>query len=293
MASIEFDNRVAIITGAGAGLGRSHAIALARRGVRVVASDIQSPDSVCDEIAALGGEAIAIAANVTDPAAVTTMVEKTIDRWGHIDILVNNAGILRDRSFAKMTLDEWRAVIDVHLTGSAICTHAVWQHMRERQYGRIVFTSSSSGLYGNFGQANYGAAKMGVIGLMNVLHLEGIAKGIHVNALSPVAATQMTEGLMPEEALAKLTPDSVSEGLVYLCCDAAPARLILCAGAGSYGATRIFGTQGITLDERDRTAEQVAARIADVVDSADQEETVAGGEQTVRFLAQAGVEITR
>ena len=293
MASIQFVDRVAIITGAAAGLGRSHALALARRGVAVTVADIAAPTHVADEIGAAGGSALAVAADVTDPEAVARMVEATLARWGHIDILVNNAGILRDKSFAKMTLDEFREVIDVHLIGSAICTHAVWGHMRERQFGRIVFTSSSSGLYGNFGQANYGAAKMGVIGLMNVLHLEGIAKGIRLNALSPVAATQMTEGLMPQEALDKLTPESVSEALVYLCCDAAPARLILAAGAGSYAATRIFGTRGITLDESARTAEIVAERIGEITDAAGQEETTAGGEQTVRFLAQAGLHITR
>ena len=264
---------------------------------RVAVSTLQSV--ICtrqrcrDEIKAAGGNALAIAADVTDPTAVTAMVDATMAEWGKVDILVNNAGILRDRSFAKMTLAEFREVVDVHLIGSAICTHAVWNHMRERQYGRIVFTSSSSGLYGNFGQANYGAAKMGVIGLMNVLHLEGIAKGIHVNALSPVAATAMTEDLMPPEALAKLQPESVSEALVYLCSDDAPARLILAAGAGSYGATRIFGTKGITLDEAAQTAEEVAENIAAIIDTTYQQETTAGGDQTVRFLAQAGLEITR
>ncbi len=298
MTDIEFNNRVAIVTGAGTGLGRSHALALASRGVKVVVNDLGGAldgsgssgsvaDSVVREIEAAGGEAMASGANVTKPDEVEAMINDTLQRWGQIDILVNNAGILRDKSFTKMSLDDFRLVLDVHLMGSVICTKAVWDHMRERQYGRIVMTTSSSGMYGNFGQSNYGAAKMGLIGLMNVLHIEGIAKGIHVNALSPTAATRMTEGLIPEEALALMTVESVSAGLVYLANDNAPARMILCAGAGGYAATHIYETDGVYLEPALQTPEQVAAAIAGITNEDGQSRLQTGGEQTMKFVGKA------
>ena len=193
--NIRFDGRVAIVTGAGAGLGRSHALDLARRGARVVVNDmgLAGAEGVAAEIVAAGGEAMAHGANVTKADEVQDMVDQALSRWGRIDILVNNAGILRDKSFSKMTLEEFQLVLNVHVMGAVVCTKAVWDHMKAAGYGRIVMTSSSSGIYGNFGQSNYGAAKMGLVGLMNVLHLEGKKYGIHVNALSPTAATNASD----------------------------------------------------------------------------------------------------
>jgi NAD(P)-dependent dehydrogenase (short-subunit alcohol dehydrogenase family) len=238
--------RTAIVTGAGGGLGRSHAIFLARQGARVVVNDMlqEAADRVAAEIAAAGLEALAIAASVTDEAGIAAMVRQTIDRWGRIDILINNAGILRDKSFAKMTLDDFRLVVDVHLMGAVICTKAIWEIMREQRYGRIVMTTSSSGLYGNFGQANYGAAKMALVGLMQTLALEGEKYGIRVNCLAPTAATQMTNGVLPESSLERLDPALVSPGLLALVGDGAPTRAILCAGAGHFARANVTLSQG-------------------------------------------------
>jgi NAD(P)-dependent dehydrogenase (short-subunit alcohol dehydrogenase family) len=238
--------RTAIVTGAGGGLGRSHAMFLARQGARVVVNDMlqEAADRVAAEIAAAGFEAVAIAASVTDEAGIAAMVRQTIDRWGRIDILINNAGILRDKSFAKMTLDDFRLVVDVHLMGAVICTKAIWEIMREQRYGRIVMTTSSSGLYGNFGQANYGAAKMALVGLMQTLALEGEKYGIRVNCLAPSAATQMTNGVLPESSLERLDPALVSPGLLALVGSDAPTRSILCAGAGHFARANITLSQG-------------------------------------------------
>ncbi|NRA29283.1 MAG: SDR family NAD(P)-dependent oxidoreductase [Parvularculaceae bacterium] len=296
--SITFKDRVAIVTGAGAGLGRSHALALAKRGVKVVVNDLGgtvtgeggSPgpaEQVAQEIRDGGGEAIANGASVTDPAGVATMVGEAIDAFGHVDILVNNAGVLRDKSFSKMSLDDFRFVLDVHLMGSVTCTKAVWDHMREREYGRIMMTSSSSGLYGNFGQSNYGAAKMGLVGLMNVLHIEGIQKGIHVNTLAPTAATRMTEGLIPEEMLKLMTPESVTAGALYLCADEAPARLILAAGAGGYAATRITETDGISLVPEEQTPEAILAQMETILNREGEQMLEEGSGQTMKFLQKA------
>jgi len=298
MSNIKFNNRVAIVTGAGGGLGRSHAIELARRGVKVVVNDLGGSvsgeggsatmaEKVVDEIRQLGGTAMANGANVTNPQEVQDMVGLVIEKWGHIDILVNNAGILRDKSFTKMDLNDFRLVIEVHLMGSVICTKAVWDHMKERKYGRIVMTTSSSGNYGNFGQTNYGAAKTGVVGLMNTLCLEGAKYDIRVNALSPTAATRMTESLMPQDALDLLTVDSVTAGLIPLVCDDAPNRLIMCAGAGGYAATKVFETPGIHLEPNEQTAENVMANLDKICDSSDQEEYTSGGQQTMKFVGNA------
>lgn len=298
MSTVEFKDRVAIVTGAGGGLGRSHALELAKRGVKVVVNDLGGSvhgeggsatmaEQVVAEIEAAGGEAMANGANVTKADEVKAMVDAAIEKWGHVDILVNNAGILRDKSFSKMTMDDFRLVLEVHLIGSAICTKAVWDHMKERQYGRIVMTTSSSGNYGNFGQTNYGAAKTGVIGLMNTLCLEGAKYDIRVNALSPTAATRMTEGLMPEDALALLTVESVTAGLIPLVCDDAPNRLIMCAGAGGYAATKVYETPGIHLKPEDQTAENVMANIDKIRDGAGQEEYTSGGNQTMKFVGNA------
>ncbi|WP_417483929.1 SDR family NAD(P)-dependent oxidoreductase [Maricaulis salignorans] len=297
MSEIRFDGRVAIVTGGGNGLGRSHALALASRGARLVVNDMggsvdgvgsgSAAEDVAAEIRAAGGEAISHTANVTREDEVADMVAQAMKAFDQVDILVNNAGILRDKSFAKMDMADFNAVTSVHLTGSAICTKALWDHMRERQYGRIVMTSSSSGIYGNFGQANYGAAKMGLVGFMNVLHLEGAKYGIRVNALSPTAATRMTEGLIPEEALKLMTVESVSAGLVYLVSDDAPSRLVLCAGAGGYAATRVYETDGIYLPPEQQTPEHVAANIDAIIDPAGQQMFEQGGQQTMKFLAKA------
>ena len=298
MSIIEFNDRVAVVTGAGGGLGRSHALELARRGVKVVVNDLGGSvsgeggsatmaENVVEEICELGGTAMANGANVTNPEEVRDMVSSVIEKWGHIDILVNNAGILRDKSFTKMDINDFRLVIEVHLMGSVICTKAVWDHMKERKYGRIVMTTSSSGNYGNFGQTNYGAAKTGVVGLMNTLCLEGAKYDIRVNALSPTAATRMTESLMPQEALDLLTVDSVTAGLIPLVCDGAPNRLIMCAGAGGYAATKVFETSGIHLAPNEQTAENVMLNLDKIRNSINQEEYTSGGQQTMKFVGNA------
>ncbi len=256
--TIRFDGQVAIVTGAGNGLGRSHALAFAQRGAKVVVNDLggardgtgassEAAQAVVAEIEAAGGEAIANGANVTDFEQVTDMVAQAKAKWGRVDILVNNACVLRDKSFAKVTMEDFQFVLDVHLMGSVNCTKAVWESMREQQYGRIVMTSSSSGLYGNFGQTNYGAAKMGVVGFMNTLQLEGQKYDIRVNSLAPTAATRMTEELFPEEALAMMGPEQVTPGVLFLCSQDAPNGEILCAGAGCFARTRIVETQGVYL----------------------------------------------
>ena len=297
MSSVEFNNRVAIVTGAGGGLGRSHALALAARGVKVVVNDLGGAvdgtggsetmaEKVVAEIIAAGGEAIANGANVTNEAEVQAMVDEAIAKWGKVDILVNNAGILRDKSFSKMTLADWDLVVAVHLKGSAVCTKAVWNHMKENAYGRIVMTTSSSGMYGNFGQTNYGAAKAGLSGFMRTLCLEGAKYDIRVNVLSPTARSRMTENLMPEEILEKLTVESVSAGLVYLVCDDSPNRMIMCAGAGGYSETKVFETSGINLSEGAQTAENVAKFIDKIRDTGDMEEFTNGGQQGAKFLTR-------
>jgi len=275
--SIRFDGRVAIVTGAGGGLGRLHALALAARGAAVVVNDLgasvdgnggaaTAANAVVEEIRAAGGKAIASAASVTDFAAVQAMVQAALGEWGRVDILVNNAGILRDKSFAKMELADFRLVLDVHLMGAVHCTKAVWETMREQKYGRIVMTTSSTGLYGNFGQANYGAAKMALVGLMQTLALEGAKYDIRVNCLAPTAATRMTAGLMPEAVLKQLEPASVTPGLLALVAEDAPTRAILCAGAGAFERAHVTLTQGIHVGVRDDAAEQVAARWDEVSD---------------------------
>jgi NAD(P)-dependent dehydrogenase (short-subunit alcohol dehydrogenase family) len=265
---IDLSGRVAIVTGAGGGLGREHALLLARRGARVVINDLDqgTADAVAAEIIAADGQAIAIAASVTDYVAVKAMVDDTIARWGRVDILVNNAGILRDKTFAKMDLADFRLVIDVHLMGSVICTKAVWDHMRAQNFGRIVMTTSSSGLYGNFGQSNYGAAKMALVGLMQTLGLEGARNNIRVNCIAPTAATQMLEGLLPREKLDILQPASVSPGLLVLVADDAPTRAILCAGAGSFEAAHVTLTPGIYLGEGPDAPEKIVASWSKIVD---------------------------
>ncbi len=253
------DGRIAVVTGAGGGLGRSHALELARHGAKIVVNDMNAAaaDAVAAEIAAAGGEAFGFAASVTDEAGVAAMVARAMEEWGRIDILVNNAGILRDRSFAKMTVAEFREVIEVHLMGAVICTRAVWEIMRGQRYGRVVMTTSSTGLFGNFGQANYGAAKMALVGLMQTLALEGEKYGIAVNCLAPTAATAMTEGLVSAGMLDRLPPELVSPGVVALVAGDAPTRAILNAGAGHFARTYVTLTQGILVGG----GEDAAARL--------------------------------
>ncbi|MDP3655819.1 MAG: SDR family NAD(P)-dependent oxidoreductase [Brevundimonas sp.] len=240
------EGRVAIVTGAGGGLGRQHALYLARQGAHVAVNDLgqEAADAVAAEIVAAGGQAIAVAGSVTDEAAVSAMVERTLATWGRIDILINNAGILRDKSFAKMSLDDFRLVVEVHLMGAAVCSKAVWEIMRGQGYGRIVMTTSSSGLYGNFGQANYGAAKMVLVGLMQTLAIEGEKYDIRVNCLAPTAATQMTEGVLSGTSLSRLDPALVSPALLPLVVDDAPTRAIVCAGAGHFARAYVTLTPG-------------------------------------------------
>ncbi|MGQ2994612.1 SDR family NAD(P)-dependent oxidoreductase [Variovorax sp.] len=291
------DGRVAIVTGAGSGLGRAHALALARHGARVVVNDVAgahegSPGrAVADEIVRAGGSAIADGGDVTDFAAMEAMAARALAEWGRIDILVNNAGVLRDRSFSKMTLEDFRRVMDVHLMGSVHAVKAVWETMRAQRYGRIVMTTSSSGLYGNFGQSNYSAAKMALVGLMQTLALEGERQDIRVNCLAPTAATAMTEGVLPPEALARLQPDYVSPGLVALVGEDAPTRTILLAGAGSFESANLTMTRGIFIDGSDYTAAEVAARMDEIRDRSDERVPGTGFEQYQWELSKAGFEV--
>jgi NAD(P)-dependent dehydrogenase (short-subunit alcohol dehydrogenase family) len=274
--ALDFTGRVAIVTGAGGGLGRQHALALAARGAKVVVNDLggardgsggslSAAESVVAEIRAAGGEAIANGASVTDFEAVQAMVQQAIDAWGQVDILVNNAGILRDKSFAKMDIADFRTVVDVHLMGAVHCCKAVWPHMNEQKYGRILMTTSSSGLYGNFGQSNYGAAKLALVGLMQTLALEGAKNNIHVNSLAPTAATRMTEGLMPPQVLAALKPEAVVPAMLVLVSEDAPTRTTLCAGAGSVEAAHITLTQGAWIGLDAQAPETLAANLRQVL----------------------------
>jgi NAD(P)-dependent dehydrogenase (short-subunit alcohol dehydrogenase family) len=258
--AIRFDDRVAIITGAGSGLGRSHALMLAARGAKVVVNDLggavdgsgrstAAADQVAAEIAAHGGTAIANYDSVSDAAAAEHLVQSTIEHFGRLDILINNAGILRDKTFAKMELADFRAVMEVHLMGSVHCTRAAWANMKERNYGRIVMTSSGAGLYGNFGQSNYGAAKLALVGLMNVIKLEGVRNGILVNAVAPIAATRMTEALMPKHALAHLKSEYVSAAVAYLSSEQCQCSgHVISAGAGYFARTQMMEGEGAFLE---------------------------------------------
>jgi len=295
MADIRFDDKVAIVTGAGGGLGRQHALELARRGAKVVVNDLggamdgsggssDAARSVVEEIKAAGGEALANGSSVTDDKGVALMVQHAMDAWGRVDILIANAGVLRDKSFSKMEIPDFDFVLDVHLLGTVKPAKAVWEIMKAQNYGRIVVTTSSSGLYGNFGQTNYGAAKLGIVGFMNTLKLEGQKNNIHVNAIAPVAATRMTETLMPPEISARLAPQYVTPGVVFLCSEEAPTGAILTAGAGAFALARIFETEGIYLGEGGLSVEEVRDNWSRIADEAGQKAYVTGGEQTQKFF---------
>jgi NAD(P)-dependent dehydrogenase (short-subunit alcohol dehydrogenase family) len=299
MADLRFDGKVAIVTGAGGGLGKQHALELARRGAKVVVNDLggsmdgsggssAAADAVVAEIKAAGGEAIANGASVTDDAGVAHLVQQTMDAWGRIDVLIANAGILRDKSFSKMEIADFELVLNVHLMGTVKPTKAVWEIMKAQNYGRIVVTTSSSGLYGNFGQSNYGAAKLGIIGFMNTIKLEGQKNNVHINAISPVAATRMTENLMPPAMLEKLKPEYVTPGVVYLASEEAPTGCILAAGAGVFALARIYETEGVNLGEGGLSAEEVRDNWAKIADETDQKAYFNGGEQGGKIFRKLG-----
>ncbi|MET3380754.1 SDR family NAD(P)-dependent oxidoreductase [Variovorax paradoxus] len=296
-SNIDFKGRVAIVTGAGGGLGRQHALALAARGAKVVVNDlggardgsggsVSAAQAVVDEIKAAGGEAIANGASVTDFEAVQAMVKQAVDAWGRVDILVNNAGILRDKSFAKMELADFKLVVDVHLMGAVNCTKAVWALMNEQKYGRIVMTTSSTGLYGNFGQSNYGAAKLALVGLMQTLSIEGAKNDIRVNCLAPTAATRMTEDLFPKEMLEAFRPEAVVPAMLVLAAQDAPNRTILCAGAGTFEAAHITLTQGAWLGIAADTPEQLAARLSEVTEREGEDVPQSGAAQGANEVAK-------
>jgi NAD(P)-dependent dehydrogenase (short-subunit alcohol dehydrogenase family) len=291
---ISFEGRVAIVTGAGGGLGRAYALDLARRGAKVVVNDLggardgsgssDAAAKVVEEIEAAGGTAMANGASVTNAEQVQAMVAAAKERWGGVHILINNAGILRDKSFAKMSVDDFRAVVDVHLIGSAICTKAVWETMREQAYGRILMTASSTGLYGNFGQANYGAAKLGLAGFAKTLHLEGAKYNVRVNTIAPTAATRMTEDIFPPEMLSLFNPDNVVPAAVYLVSEDAPSNMIVGAGGGVVQAAYVTLTPGYPLPEGRRTAEEVAENWAQVIDRTGEIVPQSGAEQAMLIL---------
>ena len=292
--TINLDGRVAIVTGAGQGLGRTHALALAERGAKILVNDLGGSDgvsataeAVASEIRDAGGEAMANGANVANLEQVEAMVHQVMDEWASVDILINNAGNLRDKSFLKMPMEDFRLVIDVHLIGSANCTRSVWGIMRKQRFGRIVMTSSGNGLYGNFGQSNYCAAKMAMVGLMNTLHLEGAKHNIHVNCLAPTAGTDMTDGLMSDAVYDLLSPESVSHGIVFLASEQAPSRKVLAAGGGSFAVFKGFETEGVNLAPDNLSPEGVAAAWDRINDETGMRELKAGFEQTKKFALQS------
>ena len=302
MTTIDFTDRVAIITGAGGGLGRAYALALAERGAKVVVNDLggdvhgeggtaSAAQLVVDEITAAGGQAMVDGSDITDEAAVQKMVTGVIDTWGRIDILINNAGILRDKSFAKMETADFRKVVEVHLMGSVNCTKAVWPHMADAGYGRILMTTSTSGIYGNFGQANYAAAKSGLVGLMNVLAIEGAKKNIKVNAIAPTAATRMTEDLLPQQVLDIMSPETIAPGAMFMVSDDAPTKTILGAGAGVFAVSQMVESRGVYLPEGARTPEIVAERWNEIADVTDANPLESAFEQTSKYAALAAREL--
>ncbi|APR54122.1 SDR family NAD(P)-dependent oxidoreductase [Sphingomonas koreensis] len=294
--AIRFDGRVAIVTGAGGGLGRAYALGLARRGARVVVNDLggsrdgtghsDAAAKVVEEIEALGGDALANGGSVTDYAQMEAMVAAAKEKWGGVHILINNAGVLRDKSFANMEPEDFRFVVDVHLNGSANVTKAVWATMRDQNYGRILMTASSTGLYGNFGQANYGAAKLGLAGLTKTLYLEGAKYDIRVNSIAPTAGTRMTEDIFPEAAFQAFTPESVAPAALFLVSEDAPTNMIVGAGAGVFQAAYITLTPGVRLEGEDLTPEGIAANWSAITDRMGEIVPKSGGEQAMTIMAK-------
>ena len=293
--SLDFEGKVAIVTGSGGGIGKGYALELAQRGAKVVVNDlggavdgsggsVSAAEAVVQEIEAAGGEAIANGANVCSEDDVKTMVEDVMTKWGRVDILVNNAGILRDKSFAKMEWSDFVTVVNVHLMGSALCAHTVFPIMKDQEYGRIIMTSSSSGLFGNFGQTNYGAAKMGVVGLMNTLKLEGAKYNIHTNSVAPTATTRMTEHLFPAEFAEKLDPRLIIPAVVFLASEKAPNGEILEVGGGVVANTYIMETMGKYFGtDEGFNAEAVADHWSEVTDTTDAKRPFQGGDVAVSY----------
>lgn len=297
-AYLDFSDRVAIVTGAGGGLGRAHAMALAARRARILINDLggsvdgkggsaNAAEVVANEISEAGGTALANNADITERGAVDDMVQSALGEWGRVDILINNAGILRDKSFAKMEIADFQKVMDVHLMGSVHATQAVWPIMREAGYGRIMMTTSSTGLYGNFGQANYGSAKMALVGLMNTLRIEGAKYNIRVNTLAPAAGTRMLDGLVPDEVMSILDPALISPGVLFLVSEEAPDGVILAAGGGGFAAARIYETGGIHLSGDALSAENIRDRFDEILDDSERAELRGAFEQTAKFLKLA------
>ena len=293
---ISYKDKVVIITGAGGGLGRAHALEFAKRGAKVVVNDLggaldgtggnsAAAEAVVKEIKDAGGEAIANGASVTDDAGVAHLVKQTMDTWGRIDVLIANAGILRDKSFSKMEMRDFEAVMNVHLMGTVKPAHAIWPIMKAQKYGRIVVTTSSTGLYGNFGQTNYGAAKMSLVGYMNSLKLEGDKDNIKVNAICPVAATRMTENLMPPAVLEMLKPEFVTPAVVFLASDEAPSGIIMTAAAGVFAAAQLVETDGVNLGHK-ASADDVADHFKEIADFTNAKHYSQGGEQNGKFFAR-------
>ena len=300
--SIDFTDRVAIVTGAGGGLGRAYALALAGRGAKVVVNDLGGDvhgeggtaslaQQVVDEITAAGGEAIVDGSDITDQSAVEKTIATVMEKWGRIDILINNAGILLDKSFAKMDIADFRKVLEVHLMGSVNCTKAVWPHMAEAGYGRILMTTSSSGIYGNFGQTNYGAGKSALVGLMNSLAIEGAKKNIKVNSIAPTAATRMTEDLLPQQVLDIMGPETIAPGALFMVSDDAPTKTILGAGAGVFAVSQMVESRGVFLPDEARTPEVVAERWNEIADLTDAQPLESAFEQTSKYAALAAREL--
>jgi NAD(P)-dependent dehydrogenase (short-subunit alcohol dehydrogenase family) len=294
--TISFTGKVAIVTGAGGGLGREYALELARRGAKVVVNDLggsrdgtghsDAALKVVEEIKAAGGEAMSNGGSVTEYDQMVEMVAKAKEAWGSVHVLINNAGILRDKSFAKMEIADFELVVKVHLLGSANCTKAVWDTMREQNYGRILMTASSTGLYGNFGQTNYGAAKLGLAGLTKSLYLEGAKNNVKVNTLAPIAATRMTEDILPPEAFKAFDPSNVVPAALYLVSDDAPSNAIVGAGGGFFHAANVTLTKGVALPEAERTVEGVAAHWAEIIDRTGEIVPQSGAEQSMAAIAR-------
>lgn len=294
--SLDFKDKVAIVTGSGNGIGKGYALELAKRGAKVVVNDLggtvdgsggslSAADAVVQEIETAGGEAMANGANVAKQEDVKAMVEATMEKWGRVDILINNAGILRDKSFGKMEWSDFEAVINVHLLGSALCAHSVFPIMKEQEFGRIVMTSSSSGLFGNFGQTNYAAAKMGVVGLMNTLKLEGAKYNVHTNSIAPTATTRMTEHLFPAEFAEKLDPKYIIPAVIFLASEKAPNGEILEAGGGVVANTYVMETMGKYFGtDENFTAEAVANHWAEIADTTDARRLTQGGEVAIKHF---------
>lgn len=294
--SLDFKDKVAIVTGSGNGIGKGYALELAKRGAKVVVNDLggtvdgsggslSAADAVVQEIEAAGGEAMANGANVAKQEDVKAMVEATMEKWGRVDILINNAGILRDKSFGKMEWADFEAVINVHLLGSALCAHSVFPIMKEQEFGRIVMTSSSSGLFGNFGQTNYAAAKMGVVGLMNTLKLEGAKYNVHTNSIAPTATTRMTEHLFPAEFAEKLDPKYIIPAVIFLASEKAPNGEILEAGGGVVANTYVMETMGKYFGtDENFTAEAVANHWAEIANTTDARRLTQGGEVAIKHF---------